>query len=144
VAQILDLEGNALVRAIWEPGNVGRGWNSSALLLDVSAKHSPGNKTLWESRGATPPLADFVEDLLHDETSIVGRITKAPYDGARDDKDNLHALLCTERAEIESAVGKLGTRAQERYALIAPGLLSELNEMGLIPIHLRDLLSLRP
>lgn len=144
IAQIIDLEGNALVRAIWEPGNFKRGWNGSALLLDASAKHSPGNKALWESRGATPPLADFVDDLLSEPMNVVGRIEKAPYDGARDDKSNLHALLCAERAEIEKAVGGLGPKAQERYALIAPGLLSELIEMGLVPIHLRDLLSLRP
>lgn len=142
VALIVDLDGNALVRAIWEPGNVGRGWNESALLVDTSAKHSPGNKAMWAARGITPPLADFVDDLLADESSVIAKIDKAPYDGARDDKSNFHGALCASREEITHAVGRLDPRAQKRYALVSPSLLHTLNQRGLVPIHLRDLLSL--
>lgn len=143
VAQIMDPLGFALVRAIWEPGNAGRGWDNSSLLIDVSAKHSPGNKALWAKHGVTPPLADFVEELLeHPEKNVLGRIEHAPYDGARDDKDNLHVLLRASREEIAAAIAQLNPRAQRRYALVSPALLQELIAVGLVPIHLRDLLSL--
>lgn len=142
VAQIVDLEGYALVRAVWEPGNVAWGWKDSALLADVSAKHSPGNREQWATKGMTPPLADFVEDLRADPTNVVGQIKCAPYDGARDDKANFHGCLRASRGEITAAIGKLDPRAQRRYALVSPALLDQLVEEEVVPIHLRDLMSL--
>lgn len=144
VAQVLDLDAYALVRGIWEPGNVGRGWKGSSLLADVSAKYSPGNKAMWVGHGTIPALADFVEDLRADSRNIIGQIEQAPYDGARDDKANFHGLLRASRDEIGEAVARLDPRAQRRYALISPRLMDELVRRGLVPIHLRDLLSLVP
>lgn len=145
VAQLVDQDGFPLIRGVWEPGNVGRGWNGSSLLVDVSAKHSPGNMAQWKAAGKVPPLADLVETLLADETlSVVGKIERAPYDGARDDKINLHVLLRATRDQIEAAVQRLDPRAHKRYAFVTNKLLNELVKKGLVPIHLRDLMSLMP
>jgi hypothetical protein len=90
----------------------------------------------------TPPLADFVEGLLTDPANIVGTIKSAPYDGARDDKANFHVCARASRDEIATAIAHLDHRAQKRYALISPALLDELIDGALVPVHLRDLVSL--
>ncbi len=138
LALFIDENKHVLIQALFEPGNVGRGYQKSGLILVNGCKFSPENLETQRALGRIPPLSDLMD---HPEAKQ-RFFHEAPGDGGRADKLNKHYLIELPRTVLEEAVDKLPETQSAFYALVPLSVLKECYKNALANEHLRDLASL--
>lgn len=136
---VLDEQEFFLVKAVFEPGNVNRGYENRGLILCTTTKFSPANLAQQLAQGRSPAFSALLQER---ETQIL-LSCPAPGDGARADKQNQHHLLRANRSELHAHHEKLAEAEQRLFALIDHSVLGESLKRGIVGEHLRDLSSLR-
>lgn len=134
---LIDEDQNILIQALFEPGNVGRGYLNSGLMLTNSCKFSPANMAQKKAQGKTIPFASFIE---HPEAKTLFQCD-APGDGGRANKKNFHSLVQVPRRLLEETVLALPSPDKNYYALVSKTVLRDSYLHGLANEHLRDLVS---
>lgn len=134
----IDEEGFLLIKSVFEPGNVTRGYDQKGLVLCTTTKFSPANYAQQKAQGRIPAFSDLLEET---EATIIAQCP-APGDGARADKQNTHHLLQVPRTMLETKYAALDEAQQRLFALISPEVFLESYKRGLVGEHLRDLASL--
>lgn len=138
LALFIDENKHVLIQALFEPGNVGRGYQKTGLILVNGCKFSPENLEVQRSLGRIPPLSDLIDHPAAKERFF----HEAPGDGGRADKLNQHSLIELPRTVLEEAVNKLPDVQSVFYALVPLSVLKECYKQALANEHLRDLASL--
>ncbi len=138
LALFIDEERHILVQALFEPGNVGRGYQQSGLVLVNGCKFSPENLNTQRSLGRILPLSDLIDHPQAKQRFF----HEAPGDGGRADKQNQHYLIELPRTILEEAVDNLPAVQKDFYTLIPLSVLKECYTQALANEHLRDLASM--